>query len=86
MVRRTLTKIVSEGEGGHAAPIPGAVLGGVGAILLGIGAANDTGALAIVGGIVLAVGLMATLLLNHIMVEYGMFSRLDDIEKGSGGN
>ncbi len=86
MVRRTLTKIVSEGEEGHGAPIPGAILGGVGAILLGIGAANDTGALAIVGGIVLAVGLMATLLLNHIMVEYGMFSRLDDIEKESGGN
>ncbi len=86
MVRRTLTKIVSEGEEGHAAPIPGAILGGAGAILLGIGAANDTGALAIAGGIVLAVGLMATLLLSHMTIEYGIFSRLDDIEKGSGGN
>ena len=86
MVRRTLTKIVAEGEDGHAAPIPGALLGGAGAILLAIGAANDTGGLAIAGGIVLAVGLMATLLLSHVTVEYGIFSRLDDIEKGSGGN
>ena len=81
MVRRTLTKIVSEGEEGHAAPIPGALLGGAGAILLGIGAANDTGALAIAGGIVLAVGLMATLMLSHMTIEYGIFKRLDDIEK-----
>ncbi len=81
MVHQTLTKIVSEGEEGHAAPIPGALLGGAGAILLAIGAANDTGALAIAGGIVLAVGLMATLLLSHVTVEYGIFKRLDDIEK-----
>ena len=81
MVRRTLTKIVSEGEEGHAAPIPGALLGGAGAILLGIGAANDTGALAIAGGIVLAVGLMATLMLSHMTIKYGIFKRLDDIEK-----
>ncbi len=86
MVRRRLTKIISEGEEGHAAPLPGALIGGVGAVLLAIGAANDTGALAIVGGIVLAVGLIAMQVLNHITVEYGIFSRLDDIEKGSGGN
>ena len=86
MIRRTLTKIVSEGEEGHGAPLPAALLGGVGAVLLAIGAANDTGALAIAGGIVLAVGLVAMQILNHITVEYGIFSRLDDIEKESGGN
>ena len=78
--------IVSEGEEGHGAPIPGALLGGAGAILLAIGAANDKDVLTIIGGIVLAVGLMATLLLSHMMIEYGIFKRLDDIEKGSGGN
>ena len=72
------------GEEGHAMPIPGALVGGTGAILLAIGAANDTGWLAIVGGIVLAVGLMATLLLQHMGVEYGIFSRLDDIEHPKG--
>ena len=81
MVRRTLTKIVSEGEEGHGAPLPGALIGGAGAILLAIGAANDTGALAIAGGIVLAVGLMAMMVLNHMTIEYGIFKRLDDIEK-----
>ena len=68
-------------EDGHALPIPGALVGGTGAILLAIGAANDTGWLAIVGGIVLAVGLMATLLLQHIGVEYGIFQRLDKMER-----
>ncbi|MCH8901868.1 MAG: hypothetical protein IIC88_06170 [Chloroflexi bacterium] len=86
MIRRTLTKIVSEGEEGHGAPLPAALLGGVGAVLLAIGAANDTDVLTIVGGIVLAVGLVAMQILNHITVEYGIFSRLDDIEKESGGN
>lgn len=81
MVRRTLAKIVSEGEEGHGAPLPGALIGGAGAILLAIGAANDTGALAIAGGIVLAVGLMAMMVLNHMTIEYGIFKRLDDIEK-----
>ncbi len=81
MVRWTLTKIVTEGEEGHAAPLPGALIGGAGAILLAIGAASDTGALAIAGGIVLAVGLVATMLLNHMTIEYGIFKRLDDIEK-----
>ena len=86
MVRRTLTKIVSEGEEGHGAPLPGAIIGGAGAILLAVGAANDTGALAIAGGIVLAVGLVAMQILNHVTVDYGIFKRLDDIEKESGGN
>ncbi len=72
------------GEEGHAMPIPGALVGGAGAILLAIGAANDTGWLAIVGGIVLAVGLVATLLLQHIGVEYGIYRRLDDIEQPKG--
>lgn len=86
MVRRTLAKIVSEGEEGHGAPLPAALLGGVGAVLLGIGAANDTGVLTIVGGVVLAVGLLAMQILNHITVDYEIYGRLNDIEKGSGGN
>ncbi len=77
---KALVAALSEEEG-HALPIPGALVGGAGAILLAIGAANDTGWLAIVGGIVLAVGLMATLLLQHMGVEYGIFSRLDEMEQ-----
>ncbi len=69
------------GEEGHAAPIPGALVGGAGAILLAIGAANDTGVLTIIGGVVLAIGLVATLLLQHVGVEYPIYRRLDDIEQ-----
>ena len=50
-------------------------------LLLGIGAAADTGWLAIVGGIVLAVGLLAMLVINHMTVEYNIFGRLDKLEK-----
>jgi hypothetical protein len=77
-----MIRALLNGEAAHAAPLPGTLLGGAGAVLLAIGAANDTGALAIAGGIVLAVALTATALLNHIGVEYGIFHRLDDLEKG----
>ena len=68
-------------EDGHGAPLPGVLLGGVGAVLLGIGAAADTGWLAIVGGVVLAIGLLAASVLNHMGVEYSIYGRLDELEK-----
>lgn len=81
MLRSVLNRVISGGEEGHAAPLLGTMIGGAGAVLLAIGAANDTGALAIAGGIVLAVGLTATAVLNHVTVEWGIFSRLDDLTK-----
>jgi membrane protein YdbS with pleckstrin-like domain len=68
-------------EDGHAGPLPGALIGAVGAIILGIGAANGTGWLSIVGAIVLAVGLFAALVLNHMTVEYDIYARLETLEK-----
>ena len=75
-----MLKVLS-GEEGHAGPIPGALLAAAGAIMLGIGAANATGWLSIVGGIVLAVGILGTLVLNHMTVEYDMYARLEVLEK-----
>jgi len=49
-MRIALLRSITNGEEGHAEPTIGAVIGGIGAILLGIGAAADTGWLAIVGG------------------------------------
>lgn len=69
------------GEDGHAIMLPGTFLSGVGAILLGIGAANDSGALAIIGGVALAVGLLVGSLLDHMGVDYGIFGRLEELEK-----
>ena len=76
-----LLNIIRNGEEGHAGPAPAMIAGGVGAILLGIGAAADTGWLAIAGGVVLAIGFVAAFLMNHMMVEYDIFARLDTLEK-----
>jgi hypothetical protein len=68
-------------EEGHAGPGVASLVAGIGAVLLGIGAAgDDLGWLAIVGGIVLGVGVIAALLLDHMQVEYGIFDRLEKLE------
>ena len=77
----TVRDIIEHGEEGHGLPLIGALIGAAGAIVLAIGAANDTGALTIAGGIILAVGLIATLVIQHMTVEYGIFGRLDKLEK-----
>ena len=77
---KTLLRTLSS-EDGHAITLPGVFLGGAGAVLLAIGAANNNDILTIIGGIVLAIGLLASSLLAHIGVEYGIFHRLDDLEK-----
>lgn len=81
MPQRRLGNAIIRGEEGHGAPLVGTLAGGVGAILLAIGAANDTGVLAIIGGIVLAVGLSATVLLQHLTIDYDVYKRLDEVKK-----
>ena len=76
-----LVNAILHGEEGHGAPLVGTLTGGAGAILLAIGAANDSGLLAIIGGIVLALALTATAVLNHVGVEYEFYQRLDTLEK-----
>jgi hypothetical protein len=68
------------GEEGHAVPALGALVGAIGAVVLGIGAANDSGATAIAGGIVLAVGVLVASVADHMMVEYGIYDRLEKLE------
>jgi hypothetical protein len=70
-----------DGEEGHAGTLPGMLLAGAGAIVLAIGAANDTGWLTITGGVILAVGIIALSVLNHMLVEYDIFGRLEKLEK-----
>ena len=81
MIRNNARPSVRHGEDGHAGPVPGLVVGAGGAIALGIGAAADLGWLAIVGGVVLAVGILAASVLNHMKVEYDIYARLEKLEK-----
>ena len=62
-------------------PAAAALLAGGGIVLLGIGAANDSGALAIIGGIVGGVGVLAASVLDHMRVDYDMYNRLEKLEK-----
>ena len=72
---------IIEDQDGHVGPLPGALIGGAGAILLGVGAAVGVGWLDIVGAVILAVGLVAALVLNHVTVEYDIYTRLETLEK-----
>jgi len=68
-------------EDGHAGAGIASLVAAAGAVLLGIGAAgDDLGWLAIVGGIVLAVGVVVTPLLEHTQVDYDIFGRLEKLE------
>ena len=68
-------------EEGHATPFFLSILAAAGAIALGIGAAEDSSIVAIIGGVVLGVGVVAALLVNHMVVDYDIFRRLNDLEK-----
>ena len=78
---RTILRAVNADERGHVAPLVPALAGAAGAIALAIGVAADSDVAACIGGVVLAVGLLATTVVNHMAVEYGIFRRLDNLEK-----
>ena len=78
---RAILRAANDDERGHAAPLVPALAGAAGAIVLAIGVASDSDVAAIIGGIVLAVGLLATVVVSHMAVDYGIYSRLDNLEK-----
>ena len=67
-------------EDGHAAPALGALVAGAGMVLLGIGAANDTGWLAVAGGIIAAIAIVAAVVIDHVTVDYDVYRRLEALE------
>jgi hypothetical protein len=77
----TILRALKDGEEGHAAPLLPALVGTAGAIVLAIGAAADSSVTAVIGGVVLAVGLLGTTVLHHLTIEYDLFKRLDNLEK-----
>jgi hypothetical protein len=66
---------------GHAAPLALTLVGAAGAIVLAISVAADSDVAAIIGGIALAAGLLATTIVSHMDVDYPIFRRLDNLEK-----
>lgn len=76
-----LLRRAHDDERGHGGALPGNVLALAGAIGLGIGSAADIGWLAIVSGVVLGIGIVAGMVLNHVRVEYEIYARLDKLEK-----
>jgi hypothetical protein len=72
---------LGQSEEGHAAPALLAVVGAAGAIALGIGAAEDSSIVAIIGGIVLGVGVLGGSLAYHVVIDYDIYKRLEELEK-----
>ena len=68
-------------EGGHVAAWSLEWVAGVGAVLLTAGAAAGEDVITIIGGVVLAVGLAAAPAFRHTSIDYGIFERLNDLEK-----
>jgi hypothetical protein len=81
---RRLTVVISavhHGEDGHTRTLPAYIISAAGMIVLGIGAANDTGWLAITGGIVGGLGLLAGAAITHQTIDYDIYDRLEKLEK-----
>jgi len=78
---RKVLQTASADERGHAAPLVPALVGAAGAIVLAVGVAADSDVAAVIGGIVLAAGLLATTAVYHIAIDYPIFRRLDNLEK-----
>ena len=68
-------------EEGHAAPLLLAIVGAAGAIALGIGASEDSSIVAIVGGVVLGLGVIGAITAYHLTIDYDIYRRLDELEK-----
>jgi hypothetical protein len=49
-------------------------------VLVGIGAANDTGWLAIAGGVIAGAGIVAWEVLRHYTIDQKLMGRLDRLE------
>lgn len=81
---RALARLISyidSAEEGHTQPLIGYAVAAAGLIALGIGAANDTDWLAIAGGIVGGLGVLAGFALGHHAVDADLYGRIEKLEK-----
>ena len=73
--------LIHDDERGHVEVGVPSLVAGIGAVLLGIGAGGGGAVLAIIGGVVLGVGIFVTGLLRHRQIDYDLWRRLDKLEK-----
>ena len=80
---RLITAIqqIHNDERGHVEVGLPSLIAGIGAVILGIGAGGGGAVLAIIGGVVLGVGIFITGLLRHRLIDYDLWTRLDKLEK-----
>jgi hypothetical protein len=81
MLRKKFSETQLRGEEGHALPALAVLLAAAGMVIVGIGAANGTGWLAVVGGIVAAAGLIGADVLRHSMIDKEFYRRTDELMK-----
>lgn len=72
---------INDDERGHIEVGVPSLVAGIGAIILGVGAGGGGAVLAIIGGVVLGVGIFTTGLLRHRQIDYDIWTRLDKLEK-----
>ena len=77
----SIAKEIHKDERGHVEVGMPSLMAGIGAVILGIGAGGGGAVLAIIGGVVLGVGIVITGLLRHRQIDYDIWTRLDKLEK-----
>ena len=78
---KAILRAVHTGEEGHTQALATTLVGAGGAIALAVGAAEDSSVAIYAGGVVLAVGLVASIVLSHLTVDYEIYDRLNELEK-----
>ena len=78
---RNILREIHRNETGHVPPFLASAVAGAGAVALGIGEATDTGWLAIAGGVVAGLGIIAYDVIRHTTLDKGFFGRLDKLDR-----
>jgi len=68
-------------ERGHVEVGVPALVAGIAAIVLAIGAAADSDVVTIISGVVLGVALLGASIARHRQIDYDVWRRLDKLEK-----
>jgi hypothetical protein len=76
---RKLTTALNREEG-HLMPFVASLIGGAGALGVGIGAATDAGWLSVAAGVVALLGITAAGTVRHRTIDWELFGRIEKLE------